>query len=430
MNAIGFQPFCKALERFASILGFALVPLTVSAVPLPTFNIDLSKTSVSGLSSGGYMAVQFHVAFSSIIKGAGVIAGGPYFCAQDDQTAATTVCSCTGFGTCQPGAAVTRIPAFINATNANASAGTIDATGNLADDRIWMFSGSIDSVVPPAVMEALESYYLNFANPSNLSFRKDIAAEHAMPTNSFGNSCATKGDPFINNCNFDAAGELLQWIYGPLNPKNMSDLGGTFVEFDQGEFISAPTSHGMWATGWAYVPASCAAGSSCRVHVVFHGCKQFPGSPFVGGPGGKIADTYVKKTGYNEWADTNDFVVLYPQANALTSGTRLPRSNPVGCWDWWGYDDANYANKNGRQMAAVRAMLARLAGDSIPPDEGPAGFCGSATNAEHVAAGRAYTFFFLYFAQGSNEFLGFGALTQKTLKEISPGRFEQVASCP
>ncbi len=32
--------------------------------------------SVSGLSSGAYFAVQFHVAFSKDIMGAGVVAGG------------------------------------------------------------------------------------------------------------------------------------------------------------------------------------------------------------------------------------------------------------------------------------------------------------------------------------------------------------------
>ena len=32
--------------------------------------------SVSGLSSGAYFAVQFHVAFSSSIMGVGAVAGG------------------------------------------------------------------------------------------------------------------------------------------------------------------------------------------------------------------------------------------------------------------------------------------------------------------------------------------------------------------
>lgn len=38
--------------------------------------MDENKLSVSGLSSGAFFAVQFHVAFSRIIMGAGVVAGG------------------------------------------------------------------------------------------------------------------------------------------------------------------------------------------------------------------------------------------------------------------------------------------------------------------------------------------------------------------
>jgi len=38
--------------------------------------VDSDKISVSGLSSGGYFAVQFHVAFSKTIMGAGILAGG------------------------------------------------------------------------------------------------------------------------------------------------------------------------------------------------------------------------------------------------------------------------------------------------------------------------------------------------------------------
>jgi len=45
-------------------------------VPLPTFNIETDQTSISGVSSGGYMAVQFSVAFSALVKGVRVIAGG------------------------------------------------------------------------------------------------------------------------------------------------------------------------------------------------------------------------------------------------------------------------------------------------------------------------------------------------------------------
>ncbi|HEU0200532.1 MAG TPA: PHA-depolymerase-like protein [Burkholderiaceae bacterium] len=401
---------------------------SAQAAQLPGLNVDLGQTSVSGLSSGGYMAVQFHVAHSAIVKGAGVIAGGPYFCAKDDQNVATTVCSCTGLTSCQPGRAAQAVPDLIQRTTQFAQQNAIDATTNLSADRIWLFAGSVDSVVPPPVMDALATYYANYLPAANIAYVKNIAAEHAMPTDFFGNACNFRGDPFINNCQFDAAGALLQWVYGSLNPKNTGAPSGRLIEFDQAEFLPDPAGHGLWQTGWVYVPSSCEQGAQCRVHVVFHGCKQYPGSPYAPGPQGKFGDTFVRNSGYNRWADTNNLVVLYPQANALTAGTRLPRTNPNGCWDWWGYDDAAYATKSGRQMLAVRKMLERLAGTTTPPP--PGGFCGQAANLDHVTANRAYTWFFwMYFARGSNEFLGFSGATPTTLKETTPGTYRKVAAC-
>ncbi len=93
--------FLKRHPAWAGGVAGLLSSLVVSSqsgaqvVALPAFNADIKETSVSGLSSGGFMAVQFDVAYSSIIKGAGVIAGGPYFCARGNLNTATTVCSCT-----------------------------------------------------------------------------------------------------------------------------------------------------------------------------------------------------------------------------------------------------------------------------------------------------------------------------------------------
>ena len=36
------------------------------AAPLPALKVDASSVTVSGLSSGGYMATQLHVAWSSV----------------------------------------------------------------------------------------------------------------------------------------------------------------------------------------------------------------------------------------------------------------------------------------------------------------------------------------------------------------------------
>jgi hypothetical protein len=92
-------------------------------------------------------------------------------------------------------------------------------------------------------------------------------------------------------------------------------------------------------------------------------------------------------------------------------------------------------------MMAVKLMVERLAGAASPapgPGPGPTpaptpapAFCGTATNADHVADGRAHTiFFWWYFANGSGDFLGIGGSKQSTLKEVSNGVYQAVASCP
>jgi hypothetical protein len=89
----------------------------------------------------------------------------------------------------------------------------------------------------------------------------------------------------------------------------------------------------MASSGYAYVPAACAAGQSCKLHVAFHGCLQ---SASV------VGTAYYQNAGYNRWADTNKIIVLYPQAAIVTA------NNPGGCWDWWGYDDVNFPRQERR----------------------------------------------------------------------------------
>lgn len=358
---------CSATEALSAISACVLSGLIVSVpalspaiaqtISLPSFNVDRSQISVSGLSSGGFMAVQFDVAYSASLKGVGVIAGGPFDCAQGSITTATTVCSCTGLIGCM-GSADTNLPQLIGITDQDAQEGRIDPTSDLANQRVWMFSGTGDTVVPQRVMNDLQSYYNHYVTAANVLYKNDLSAQHAMPTESFGNSCQTLGDPYINDCHFDAAGALLQWLYGTLNPRNTGQLNGSLIQFDQGEFLSNPTSHDLDSTGWAYVPSACAGAQVCKLHVVFHGCQQYQGHQYFSPDQGLVTfgTTYVQHTGYNEWADTNNIIVLYPQATADFA------RNPNGCWDWWGYDDPNYSVKSGAQMAAVKAMIDRISG--------------------------------------------------------------------
>lgn len=326
------RAFARSL---AALAAGTLATVAWAAVELPALVLDPAQTSVSGLSSGGYMAVQLHVAYSSVFaKGAGVVAGGPYYCAEGSIV--------TAIGRCMTSTSASGIPTsqLVGTTNTWASQGRIDPVANLEASRVYLFSGSIDSTVKPGVMDALRNYYASFVPAANVVYKKDLAAEHAMVTDDYGNACSVKGPPYINDCNFDLAGAILQHLYGPLRPRDSGPLPeASFVEFKQSSFVSG---HGMATTGWAYIPQACRDGATCRLHVVLHGCQQNTST---------VQQQYVRNTGYNRWAESNDIVVLYPQTSSAATN---------GCWDWWGYDSPDYARKSGPQMAAIKAMVDRL----------------------------------------------------------------------
>ena len=311
-----------------------------AAVNLPQLNIDKTQTTVSGLSSGGFMAVQLHVAYSATFKkGAGVVAGGPFYCAEGSVTNAT--------GRCMASPAGIPTSTLVTTTNNWASQGIIDPVANMQSSKVYLFSGSIDSTVKPGVMDALKTYYNSFVPAANVVYKKDLAAEHAMITDDYGSACSTKASPYINDCNFDLAGVMLAHLYGALNPRNNAVLpAGNFVEFNQSQFV---TNHGMATTGWAYIPQTCTAGTQCRLHVVLHGCMQNVAT---------VQQQYVRNTGYNRWADSNNIVMIYPQTSTAATNS---------CWDWWGYDSANYAKKSGPQMAAIKAMVDQVSAGGTPP---------------------------------------------------------------
>jgi pimeloyl-ACP methyl ester carboxylesterase len=74
-----------ALSSFvaAAVLSISCVcsPAARATDALPALGADPSQVSVSGLSAGAFTAVQYLVAYSGSVVGAGVVAGGPYYCA-------------------------------------------------------------------------------------------------------------------------------------------------------------------------------------------------------------------------------------------------------------------------------------------------------------------------------------------------------------
>lgn len=396
---------------------------------MPTLRIDPRQTSVSGISSGGYMAVQLHVAYSASMVGAAIFAGGPYHCANGSVGQATSACMASSAGPV--------VADSVNRTHRFAEAGLIDPVAHLSAQRVFLFGGAADTTVHPAVMDALADYYRGFVDLGVVEFeRRRPNTAHTFPTLDQGGACGRTTSPYLGRCNYDGAGRALEVIYGPLNPRENGALSGAWWTLRQGDFIDAPASHSLGAEAYVYVPSDCASGAECRIHVAFHGCLQDVGS---------IGDTFYADAGYNEWAEHNRVVMLYPQA--IKSSGR----NPNACWDWWGYDSADYSHQRAPQLRMVKAMidhLARGAGsggddggvttdggpspdggvalDAGPatPDAGPSAepSCVRDSNRNHVAAGRAIARLGIAYALGSNQALGLvSPIIQTSLRRRGPG---------
>ncbi len=360
----------------------------MAAEPLPNLRVDPAMTTLSGLSSGGYMAVQLHVAHSKTFqRGVGVVAAGPYHCAEGSALHAV--------GRCLSRETVIPVESLQALARRWASLGWIDDLANLQASRVYLFSGKLDSAVKQPVTDDLARWYAPFVPAAQLRYRNDVDAEHGMVTDDFGNACAKRGLPYIQDCDVDVAGEILMHLYGPLAPRDAPV--GRMLRIDQHEFI-AP-GRGMGPEARLYVPDGCAQGG-CRLHVVLHGCGQNLAS---------LGETYVERTGYNRWAQTNRIVVLYPQTSPEATNS---------CWDWWGYTGLDYARKSAAQVAAIKGMADRLAG--------VASTCQRAFNSTHVWAGRAfYGLWGRVSARGSGADLGWpwqrSALAEPALGHFAPG---------
>lgn len=320
-----------------------------AAVSLPALNVDTANITVSGLSSGAVMAINLGYAYSATFRGVGIFAGTPYLCQY-----------LYAYADCQNKNVIT--PAMLDAMQMqidNWSGGVIDSKANVATQKVYLFAGTKDATVGVNPMLGVQAQYLDNGVPQ-VGLVQSSNTAHVFPTDftSAGNNpCGASFTPYISNCNYDGAKAVLTQFYGPLQPRNNAPAATHYLEFNQREFTA---NLGMADTGWVYVPAACAANVKCKLHVAFHGCTQTYAT---------IGDKFIKNTGYTRWADTNNIIVLFPQARVDNNTYPTPANgtvgNPNGCWDTVGFYGANYAQKAGAQLSAIKAMVDRLSANSV-----------------------------------------------------------------
>lgn len=329
------------MVKYLAILFFILAACSKETAETGTdsvsYNIDAGRISASGVSSGAYMAGQLHLAHSAIINGVAVVSGGPYYCAMGELT--------RGLGPCMKGDGLDLEPLIDYARQA-AQAGKIDDLANLKDDRVYTFHGALDALVNVSVTDSAAAMYAELIAGDAITRVRDVAVIHGWPTLATGLPCDTFGAPYLNACNYDTAGEIFKTLYGELNARTVAS--GQLLTIAQPGFEAAQ----MLQQAYLYVPPSCADGAVCGVHVAVHGCAQ--SSDYVG-------DAFATGAGFNEWADANNLLVLYPQV----ASSKFAPMNPNGCWDWWGYTGENYATRDGAQIRVIKATLDALAGQSL-----------------------------------------------------------------
>lgn len=275
------------------------------------------------------MATQVHVALADRVDGAGLIASGPYGCAEGDVQ--------TALGPCIDGTGLDTDALAIRALDR-----WPDLKGNMAGDRVYLFHGRQDDVVRETVVRSAGAFYEALLPVASIAERFDVAAPHGLPTESSGAECSKFESPYVNACDFDLAGEMLQHLLGDLDSGQA--VATHLYPFDQTAF----GERSLWDTGYVYIPSRCRGEGSCAVHVFFHGCQQ---------SAERLGDAVPRLAGLNDWAEANDLIVLYPQIRH----SNLMPLNPLGCWDWWGYSGPGYDREAGPQIAAILAMIDRLA---------------------------------------------------------------------
>lgn len=319
---------------------------TAAAVPYPKAPVagslgryNISAVYVAGVSAGAYLATQLQVAYSGQIRGAALFTAGPYYCAQNNVAQSL-------YG-CMDNIWPTYLPTLETYTRTWASYGWIDPVRNLSGRPVYVFHGNSDTTIRKSVTDDLVRYFQDFG--ASVQYDSGSSAGHAWVSPYGTGGCSVTASPYLNNCGTDPQNSLLRKLLGSVSAPNTGPLGGSLVSFNQSTFASTGSAAtlSMGGTGFVYVPSACASGQSCRLLVALHGCLQGYSA---------IGTAFVDRANLNQYADTNNMVVLYPQATASAV-------NPNGCWDWWGYLGATtYPIKGGPQLETVMNMIRRADG--------------------------------------------------------------------
>ncbi|XP_021950435.2 uncharacterized protein LOC110847745 isoform X1 [Folsomia candida] len=318
----------------------------LTRIPLKT-----DSFTVSGHSSGAAAATHFYLS---------------YYAANSDGIA---LFSSIHF-LCGGGSLVTLIPCLrgwgnstdsIRLAHLFANANLIEPLDHMRHKRHYIFHGNADPVIHFDSGVKVFEFFDNFSD--NVRF-KCYNAAHSLPTKTCGISCGgipSNPGTGCSKCDFSAIYDGLNYLYGgnlveptttTCRPKYNKD-GLTFA--DQSEFMSPLTlrTASLLPDAVLYTPPQCRVNSSlCTLHIAFHGCRHSIQNDGM---------DYLKCSGYMEMADSNNFIVLFPQVRQ----SPLDAITLFHCWDLYGYTGPLYGTRLGSQNQVIARMVGRILGIDV-----------------------------------------------------------------
>ena len=218
-----------------------------------------------------------------------------------------------------------------------ANAGKIDPISNLSSRRAYVQAGASYEAVYQSAGETATSLFSRFG--CNVLSKFDLDTGHGIPTLDYGQPCNSQG---LLDCDYEGATELLKHLYGSLTA-NVAMKSENLIYFDQSENFSSDLDLNDKAV--IYVPDGCKNSSGCKVHVQFHGCGANIDS---------AGDYYTKNSGFNEVAEANNIIVLYPQGSGR-------------CFDGENYfnNGDQFATKEGEHIKRMWNMVKRISGQEV-----------------------------------------------------------------
>lgn len=380
--------------------GFFIFLLSFSSFSKPLWTI-------SGISSGGFMAEQMAVAHSEHFSGVATIAGGYYYCAGthfDKQKRLYGTSTLVNYRTNTPvffkslfrpfSAFFMNVEEWVTPAFANplyraltvclnnpslsrlpnrilgsmyfdivdmAARGQIDPLENLTQQRVLIYQGQKDSVVNPAMAQQLK-HFRTYFNSSSIEVIEAAQAAHNFPSSNVnGIGCDEQRPPYVGNCQFSMSQKIVDYLMPSVTQQRKGHIR-VFTLNQTTQFTPpsiAPYGY-LVANDWCLKSPE-----RCEMHVALHGCqmsdyfdpeiqKNFEQNVLIKGvthtpdnskrAKGMWLRQFIELGGWKEAIQAKPIMIVFPQTQI--SEINYP-FNPSGCWDWYGWTGPEYATKSG-----------------------------------------------------------------------------------